>query len=97
MSILKKHAIENIRRLFAADEMLCNQIVDLHLGKLTPEDVKRIREEKEQEAEFILQTIPKSNDLCITESYSVDETHKNIQPVLSSQHITNGYPEIRND
>lgn len=97
MSILKKHAIENIRRLFAADEILCNQMVNLHLGKLTPEDIQRIREEKEQEAEFILQNIPKSNDLCITDSYSVDETRKNIQPVLTSQHITNGQAEIRND
>lgn len=80
-SILKKNAIDNIRRLFASDEILCEQLIDLHLGKLTPEDVKRIREEREQEAELILQMFPK-------------ESPKDVD---SSQHITNGEPENRND
>ena len=94
-SILKRNAIENIRRLFAGDQILCEQLIDLHLGRLTPEDVKRIREEKEEEAEFILANFPKPTEYNCT--YSVDASQRNIQPVLSSPHITNANPEIRND
>lgn len=67
MSIAKRNAIDNIRRLFGSDEILCEQMIALHLGKLTEEDVKRIREEREQEAEMILQMFPKSDiSQCIT-------------------------------
>ena len=54
MSIAKRNAIENIKRLIP-DELLREQLVDLHLGKLTEDQIRQIREEKEREAEEILQ------------------------------------------
>jgi hypothetical protein len=54
MSIAKRNAIENIKRLIP-DEILREQLVDLHLGKLTEDQIRQIREEKEREAEEILQ------------------------------------------
>jgi hypothetical protein len=84
MSILKRNAIDNIRRLIS-DEILREQMIDLHLGKLTPEDVKRIREEREQEAELILQMFPKQ----------IEPPKENEPPF--SHPITNGEPENRND
>ena len=58
MSIAKRNMINNITRLIS-DEILREQMIDLHLGKLSDEDVQRIREEREKEAEEILQMFPK--------------------------------------
>jgi hypothetical protein len=53
MSIAKRNLIENIKRLIS-DEILCEQLIDLHLGKLTEDQIREIREEREREAEEIL-------------------------------------------
>lgn len=54
MSIAKRNAIQNIRKIIP-DEILREQLVDLHLGKLTEEQIREIREEREREAEEMLQ------------------------------------------
>jgi hypothetical protein len=54
MSIAKRNAIQNIRKIIP-DEILREQLVDLHLGKLTEEQILEIREEREREAEEMLQ------------------------------------------
>lgn len=60
MSIAKRNIINAISRLIpAGDDLLRDQLIDLHLGKLSDEDVKRIREEREKEAEDILLNFPK--------------------------------------
>jgi hypothetical protein len=53
MSIAKRNTIETIKRLIP-DDILREQLVDLHLGKLTEDQIRQIREEKEREAEEIL-------------------------------------------
>jgi hypothetical protein len=53
MSIAKRNAIENIKRLIP-DEILREQLIDLHLGKLTEDQIREIREEREREAEEML-------------------------------------------
>ena len=53
MSIVKRNAIQNIKRLIP-DEILREQLIDLHLGKLTEDQIREIREEREREAEEIL-------------------------------------------
>lgn len=53
MSIAKRNVIENIKRLIS-DDILRQQMIDLHLGKLSEDQIREIREEKEREAEEIL-------------------------------------------
>jgi hypothetical protein len=53
MSIAKRNAIENIKKL-VSDEILREQLIDLHLGKLSEDQIREIREEREREAEEIL-------------------------------------------
>lgn len=53
MSVAKKNAIDNIRKLIP-DEILREQMIDLHLGKLTEDQIREIREEREREAEEML-------------------------------------------
>ena len=53
MSIVKRNAIENIKRLIP-DEILREQLIDLHLGKLSEDQIREIREEREKEAEEML-------------------------------------------
>ena len=71
MSIAKRNIIETISRLIpAGDDVLRDQLIDLHLGRLSDEDIKRIREEREREAEMILEMFPKidysTTSPCIT-------------------------------
>ena len=70
-SIAKRNIIENLTRLIS-DEILREQMIALHLGKLSEEDIRRIREEREQEAEEILK-IPQEYEVtdCITESKTI--------------------------
>jgi hypothetical protein len=58
MSIAKRNAIQSIQRLIP-DDVLRDQLIDLHLGKLSEEQILQIREEREREAEMILQMFPK--------------------------------------
>jgi hypothetical protein len=53
MSIAKRVTIENIKKL-VSDQILREQLIDLHLGKLTEDQIREIREEREREAEEIL-------------------------------------------
>lgn len=53
MSIAKKNAIQNISRLIP-DEILREQMINLHLGKLTQDQIREIQAEREREAEEIL-------------------------------------------
>jgi hypothetical protein len=53
MSIAKRNVIQNIKRLIP-DEILRDQLIDLHLGKLTEDQIREIREEREREAEEML-------------------------------------------
>lgn len=71
MSIVKRNIITNINRLIS-DDILREQMIDLHLGKLTPDDIRKIREEREREAEEILK-IPQeySPNECIIESKTI--------------------------
>lgn len=83
MSIAKRNIIETINRLIpAGDDGLREQLIDLHLGRLSDEDIKRIREGREREAEMILEMFPKID-------YSQDP--------ITSHTITNGEPEKGND
>jgi len=70
-SIAKRNLIEKINRLIP-DEFLREQMIALHLGKLTEEDIRRIREEREREAEEILK-IPQEYAVtdCIIESKTI--------------------------
>ena len=53
MSIARKNAIENIKRIIP-DEILRDQMIQLTLGKLTDDQIREIREEREREAEELL-------------------------------------------
>lgn len=77
MSIVKRNIITNINRLIS-DEILREQMIELHLGKLTPDDICKIREEREREAEEILK---------IPQDYAVTEC------VIESKTIINGQTE----
>lgn len=71
MSIAKRNLVESLTRLIS-DELLREQMIDLHLGKLTAEQARQIREEREREAEEILK-IPQeyAPDQCIIESKTI--------------------------
>lgn len=71
MSIAKQNIISTINRLIP-DEILRGQLIDLHLGKLTPQQIEEIRIEREKEAEEILK-IPQdySPNECIIESKTI--------------------------
>ena len=71
MSIVKRNIITNINRLIS-DEILREQMIELHLGKLTPDDIRKIREEREHEAEEILK-IPQNYAVteCVTETKTI--------------------------
>lgn len=94
MSIARNHITNTIRRLIP-DPDLCEQMIDLHLGKLTPDDVRRIREERENEAEEILkieQTY--SSNECIFESKTIiHDTDKEQTNDEKTPHIINGQTE----
>jgi hypothetical protein len=49
MSIAKRNLIDNINRIIP-DEILREQMIDLHLGKLSDKEIERIRLEREEEA-----------------------------------------------
>lgn len=53
MSIAQKNAIDNIRKLIP-DEILREQLIQLTLGKLSDDQIREIREEREREAEEML-------------------------------------------
>jgi hypothetical protein len=83
MSIAKRNAIQNIRKIIP-DEILREQLVDLHLGKLTEEQILEIREEREREAEEMLQL------------FATDLSFNNILPIdMSGNYIQNAKPEIQ--
>jgi hypothetical protein len=83
MSITKRNAIQNIRKIIP-DEILREQLVDLHLGKLTEEQILEIREEREREAEEMLQL------------FATDLSFNNILPIdMSGNYIQNAKPEIQ--
>lgn len=71
MSIAKQNIIQNITRLIS-DPILREQMIELHLGKLTPEQIEQIRIEKEQEAEEILKLFPKQTSPDITNGEAKD-------------------------
>jgi hypothetical protein len=54
MSIAKQNLINTLSRI-VPDPILRDQLIDLHLGKLNEEQVREIREEREKEAEQILE------------------------------------------
>jgi hypothetical protein len=58
MSIIRRNTIQSINRLIP-DDVLRDQLIDLHLGKLTEDQIREIREEREREAEMILEMFPK--------------------------------------
>jgi hypothetical protein len=71
MSIAKRNLIESITSLIS-DQILREQMIALHLGKLSAEDIKSIREEREMEAMEILK-IPQEYAVteCVTESKTI--------------------------
>jgi hypothetical protein len=82
MSIAKRNAIENIKRLIP-DEILREQLIDLHLGKLTEDQIREIREEREREAEEMLRL------------FATDLSFNHILPIdLSGNYIQNGETEV---
>jgi hypothetical protein len=82
MSIAKRNAIENIKRLIP-DEILREQLIDLHLGKLTEDQIRELREEREREAEEMLRL------------FATDLSFNHILPIdLSGNYIQNGETEV---
>jgi hypothetical protein len=73
MSIVKRNTIQSINRLIP-DDMLRDQLIDLHLGKLTEDQIREIREEREREAEMILEMFPKVGDTTVSPSQICDYT-----------------------
>lgn len=67
MSISKKNAIQNISRLIP-DDVLREQMIDLHLGKLSDDDINRLREEREREAEELLKLFKTELSMNIIEN-----------------------------
>ena len=86
MSISQRNIISQITHL-VSDDILRSQLIDLHLGRLTDEQIKKIREEREKEAHFILQTFPKE--------YEVNETVFESKTIIAPDSI-NGKAEHRN-
>ena len=64
MSISKKNVIQNISRLIP-DDVLREQMINLHLGKLTQDQIREIQAEREREAEELLKLFQTelSNDI----------------------------------
>lgn len=85
MSIAKQNLINTLSRI-VPDPILRDQLIDLHLGKLTEEQVRQIREEREKEAEQILALL---TDVVPTEGGEA--------PPIKSLHITNGEAEVPRD
>ena len=86
MSISKRNLLQTISRIIP-DDLLREQLIDLHLGKLTEDQIREIREEREREAEMILQMFPK--DVSSTETIALSNN-------LSSYDNINGKPETPN-
>ena len=83
MSIAKRNIIQNIQRMIP-DEILREQLIDLHLGKLTEDQIREIREEREREAEEILRL------------FATDLSFNHILPIdMSGNYIHNGEPKIQ--
>jgi hypothetical protein len=86
MSIVRRNAIQTITRLIP-DDFLREQLIDLHLGKLTEDQIREIREEREREAEMILQMFPKEEQ---NKEAGVEKT------ICLSGYTINGKPETTN-
>lgn len=71
MSIARRNAIQSISRLIP-DDLLREQLIDLHLGKLTEDQIREIREEREREAEMILQMFPKEGETVCLSGYTIN-------------------------
>jgi hypothetical protein len=87
MSLFQRAKISEIKNLIS-DEILRSQLIDLHLGKLTEEQIKQIREEKEREAHWILENFPKE--------YEVNETVFESKTIIAPHNI-NGKAEHRDN
>jgi len=82
MSIARRNAIETIKKLIP-DEILRDQLIDLHLGKLTEDQISQIREEREREADEMLRF------------FATDLSFNNILPVdISGNYIQNGETDL---
>jgi len=88
MSIAKQNLINTLSRI-VPDPILRDQLIDLHLGKLTEEQVRQIREEREKEAEQIL--------ALLTDVVPPEGARGGFAPSIISPTITNGEAEVPRD